>query len=211
LLLLLPSSGICFGIAPPSGYINVKSQEAPIRIRFNRRSTEERGNGNGAARLTRALKDIVVPTAVPARGRIVMRRGPEAPASDCLGDGDSGASCSSSSLAIRRNSSGSRGDSYLLLLLLPPLLRFLGFERGRDSAAATSSRRGVPSRDDELRCSRRSASLSRSVRVGVTRCAGDDRRSESTLVSATGRPSLLAAVLEVLRGSGGVESSCMTD
>jgi hypothetical protein len=181
-----------------------------IRIRFNRRSTVERGYGNGAARLTRVLKDIVVPTAVPARGRIVMRRGPEAPASDCLGDGDSGASSSSSSLAIRRNSSGSRGDSYLLLLL-PPLLRFLGFERGRDSAAATSSRRGVPSRDDELRCSRCSASLSRSVRVGVTRCAGGDRRSESTLISATGRPSSLAAVLEGLRGSGGVESSCMTD
>ena len=89
----------------------------------------------------------MVPTALPAKGRIVILLGA------CVACGD--ASGATSSLGLRRNSSGSRGDSYRIDVL------DLWFDLGRIDKDSMVTRSGVVSRDE---CS---ASVMRKVLVGV--------------------------------------------
>lgn len=103
------------------------------------------------------LWGLVVPTARPVNGRMVIR------CASIRG--------SSSSRESRRNSVGSRGDSYRRGV------RVRGFDRGRRDKSSSDKRTGVFARS--------SCSLSRKVRVG---CNGDDLRRADT---ESGVPCLL--------------------
>ena len=82
--------------------------------------------------------DTIVPTAVPANGRIVIRRLAMACRSWGLMRGVSSASDPNES---RRNSAAFKGDSYLMGVL------DRGFDRGREARSSTV-RNGVPSREE---------------------------------------------------------------
>jgi hypothetical protein len=99
---------------------------------------------NNDQKLTRCTG--AAPTALPAKGRMVIRRPSMA----------GGTEVSSDSRDSRRNSSGSRGDSYRIGV------RDRGFDLGRRDKESIETRTGVLSLDE---CS---ASESERVRVGLT-------------------------------------------
>jgi hypothetical protein len=105
------------------------------------------------------LCTTAVPTALPAKGRTVIRR------PSLVGAGDE---TSSDRRDSRRNSSGSKGDSNRMGV------RDLGFDRGRRDKDSMETWIGVLSLDE---CS---ASERRNVRVGLCSELDLDRRREST-------------------------------